>query len=409
LITTSTKGVDPMTEPKDTTFFAMKLLEFQTAEDPLLAMIEWMTNQLMELEIEQKCNAPKGVHENARTAYRSGYRTRRFDTRLGTLYMLIPKLRNGGYVPFFVTERKRSEQALIEIIKEAWINGVSTRKIDHLAKAMGIENITASQVSNITSELDNQVEEFRNSPLEKEYPVIWVDALYEKIRDNRKVVSVAIMVVRAVDMDGKVRIIAVENMYNESEETYKALFNKLKDRGLEKVWLLVSDAHKGLKAAIDTCFLGACWQRCKVHFMRNILAHVAPKEKAGFAQQLKLVWNQRDAKHAEDCAKALEKEYGQRFPKAIECLMDGLEDSLQFYNFPELDSRKIASNNGIERTNKEIRRRSRVVGVFPSTNSYLRLLVCYLMEYQDDNESGRSYLSSESILEQRQLNDAKVA
>ena len=136
---------------------------------------------------------------------------------------------------------------------------------------------------------------------------------------------------------------------------------------------------------------------------------ILTKEKAGFAQQLKLVWNQRDAKHAEDCAKALEKEYGQRFPKAIECLMEGLEDSLPFYNFPELDSRKIASNNGIERINKEIRRKSRVVGVFPSTGSYLRLLVCYLMECQDDNESGRAYLSSESILEQRQLNNARVA
>ena len=234
-----------MTETKDTTFFAMKLLEFQTAEDPLLAMIEWMTNQLMELEIEQKCNAAKGVHGNARTAYRSGYRPRRFDTRLGTLYMLVPKLRNGGYVPFFVTERKRSEQALIEIIKEAWINGVSTRKIDHLAKAMGIENITASQVSNITSELDSQVEEFRNSPLDGEYPVIWVDALYEKIRDDRKVISVAIMVVRAVDLEGKVRIIAVEPMYNESEATYTALFDKLRDRGLEKVWLVVSGCPQG--------------------------------------------------------------------------------------------------------------------------------------------------------------------
>ena len=398
-----------MTEPKDTTFFTMKLLEFQTAEDPLLAMIEWMTNQLMELEIEQKCNAPKGVHGNARTAYRSGYRTRRFDTRLGTLYMLIPKLRNGGYVPFFVTERKRSEQALIEIIKEAWINGVSTRKIDHLAKAMGIENITASQVSNITSELDSQVEQFRNSALDEEYPVIWVDALYEKIRDDRKVISVAIMVVRAVDMEGKVRIIAVEPMYNESEATYTALFDKLRERGLEKVWLVVSDAHKGLRAAIDKCFLGASWQRCKVHLMRNILAHVAYKEKEGFAKQLKLVWKQKDARHAEACARDIEKEYGQRFPKAIECLMEGLEDSLQFYNFPELDSRKIASNNGIERLNAEIRRRSRVVGVFPSTGSYMRLLVCYLMEYQDDNETGRSYLSSESIREQRQLNDARVA
>lgn len=398
-----------MTKTNDTTFFAMKLLEFQEAKDPLLAMLEWTTTQLMELEIEQKCNASKGSHDKARTAYRSGYRTRRFDTRLGTLYMLVPKLRNGGYVPFFVTEKKRSEMALIEVVKEAWVNGVATRKIDNLAKALGLEGITASQVSNMTAELDSQVEEFRNSPLDEEYPVIWVDALYEKIRDNRKVISVAIMVVRAVDMDGKVRIIAVEPMYSESEQTYTALFDKLKERGLQKVWLVVSDAHKGLRAAIGKSFLGASWQRCKVHFMRNILAHIPAKQKDGFAKQLKLVWKQKDAEHAEACARELEKEYGQRFPKAINCLMEGLEDSLQFYNFPELDSRKIASNNGIERLNVEIRRRSRAVGVFPSTSSYMRLLVTYLMEYQDDSESGRAYISAISIEEQRQLNDAKVA
>lgn len=398
-----------MTETKDTTFFAMKLLEFQEAEDPLLAMLEWTTSQMMELEIEQKCNAPKGVHDEARTAYRSGYRTRRFDTRLGTLYMLVPKLRKGGYVPFFVTEKKRSELALIEVVQEAWINGVSTRKIDNLAKTLGIEGITASQVSNMTAELDSQVEEFRNSPLEKEYPVLWVDAIYEKVRDGRKIISVAIMVVKAVDLDGKVRIIAVTPMYNESEETYKHLFNSLKERGLEKVWLVVSDAHKGLKAAIDQCFLGAAWQRCKVHFMRNILAHVAPKQKVAFSKQLKLIWHQKNERDALAWGRAIEEEYGQRFPKAIKCLMEGLEDSLQFYHFPELDSRKIASNNGIERLNVEIRRRSRAVGVFPSISSYMRLITCYLIEYQDDKETDRSYISAKSIEEQRQLNDAKSA
>ncbi len=395
-----------MTENKNIMFFEMKLLEFQEAEDPLLAMIEWMTNQMMELEIAQKCNAPKGIHEKARKAYRSGYRPRRFDTRLGTLYMLVPKLRNGGYVPFFVTEKKRSEQALIEVIQEAWINGVSTRKIDRLAKAIGIEGISASQVSTITAELDNQVGEFRNRALDEEYPVIWVDALYEKIRDNGKVVSIAVLVVRAVDLQGKAHIIAVEPMYSESEASYSLLFDKLKERGLKKVWLVVSDAHVGLQAAIRKSFLGASWQRCKVHFMRNILSYVGQKEKAAFAKQLKLVWRQPDKEHAIAYAKSLEKEYEKQFPKAIECLMNGLEDSLQFYEYPLLDSRKTSSNNGIERMNMEIRRRSRVVGVFPSMDSYMRLLTCYLIEYEDDNQTNRCYLHAESIQEQRRLTSA---
>jgi len=318
-------------------------------------------------------------------------------------YLRVPKIRNGSYIPFFVTEKKRSEQALIEVIQEAWINGVSTRKIDRLAKTIGIENISVSQVSTITAELDSQVEEFRSSPLDTEYPVIWVDALYEKIRDNGKVVSIAVLVVRAVDLQGKAHIIAVEPMYSESEASYSLLFNKLKERGLEKVWLVVSDAHLGLQAAIRKCFLGASWQRCKVHFMRNILSYVGQKEKAAFAKQLKLVWRQPDKKHAIAYAKALEKEYETRFPKAIECLINGLEDSLQFYDYPLLDSRKTSSNNGIERINKEIRRRSSVVGVFPSMSSYMRLLTCYLLEYEDDNQTNRCYLHAESIEEQRRL------
>ncbi|WP_320130699.1 IS256 family transposase [uncultured Sphaerochaeta sp.] len=395
-----------MTETNDSTFFAMKLLEFEDAEDPLLAMIQWMTNQMMELEVEQKCNTSKGTHEKERQAYRSGYRPRRFDTRLGTLYMLVPKLRNGGYVPFFVTEKKRSEQALINVIQEAWTNGVSTRKIDRLAKAIGIEGISATQVSNITGELDSQVTEFRNRPLEEEYPVLWVDALYEKIRDDGKVINAAVLVVRAVDLHGVVHMIAVEPMYGESEASYSQLFDKLRERGLQKVWLVVSDAHPGLQAAIRKCFLGASWQRCKVHFMRNILAHVGQKAKEDFARQLKQIWQQPDKQHAISYARAIEAEYGDTFPQAIECLMGGLEDSLQFYDYPLLDSRKIASNNGTERANAEIRRRSRVVGVFPSAGSYLRLLVCYLMEYEDDNQSNRCYLKAEAIEEQRRLRHA---
>lgn len=392
-----------MAKTKDTTFFEMKLLEFANSKDPLLEMLDWMTKQIMELEISDKCNSEKGKHTDNRAAYRSGYRTRRFDTRLGTLYMLVPKLRNGGYVPFFVTEKKRSERALIQVVQEAWTNGVSTRKIDRLAKQLGIEGISAAQVSNMTYELNDQVEEFRNRPLNKEYPVIWVDALYEKIRDNGKVINAAVLVVRAVDLDGIVHIIAIEPMYSESEATYTILFNKLKERGLEKVWLTVSDAHLGLQAAISKCFVSGSWQRCKVHFQRNILAHVGQKAKASFAKQLKQIWLQPDKEHAIEMANLLANEFENKFPKAIECLFNGLEDSLTFYDFPLLDSRKIASNNGCERANAEIRRRSRVVGVFPSMDSYMRLLVSYLMEYEDDNQTSKCYIKRSSLLEQRRL------
>ena len=394
---------DPMTKTKDTTFFENKLLQFITEEDPLLAMLQWVTDKLVEVEVAQKVNSLKGKHSRDRTTYRCGTRVRRFDTRLGTLYMVIPKLRKGGYIPFFVTEKKRSEQALIEVIQETWKNGISTRKIDRVAKSLGIENISASQVSEINKGLDDMVHEFRTRPLESEYPVLWVDALYGKIRNDGRVQNMAVQVVKGINKEGMPQILAVEPMENESEETYRALFSKLKSRGLKTVWLCVSDAHKGLQAAIRKEFIGASWQRCKVHFMRNILAHVNQKEKEKFASYLKQIWLEPDKESAVACAERLIVNYGKRFPQAIECLENGLEDSLQFYEFPEIDHRKIATTNSLERLNVEIRRRSRVVGIFPSIGSYVRLITSYLMEYEEDWQSGRSYINHEALAKQRVL------
>ncbi|MCQ2613319.1 MAG: transposase [Treponemataceae bacterium] len=188
------------------------------------------------------------------------YRIKRFDTRLG--YLAVPKLRQDGYIPFFVAEKKRSEQALIEVVQECWINGVSTRKIENIARKIGIESLTASEVSEINHGLDEMVHEFRNRRLEAEYPVIWADALYEKIRDDHRIQNKAVMEIKAVNLAGEQEILAVEPMESESEETYTVLFRNLQDRGVEKVWLCVSDAHKGLQAAIKKCFLGTTWQIC---------------------------------------------------------------------------------------------------------------------------------------------------
>lgn len=392
-----------MTKPKDTTFFESKLLEFITESDPLLSMLQWVTDKLIEVEVAQKVKAVKGKHTVERTTYRCGTRVRRFDTRLGTLYLIIPKLRKGGYIPFFVTEKKRSEQALIQVVQEAWTNGISTRKIDKVAKSLGIENISASQVSDINKGLDAMVEEFRTRQLEAEYPVIWADALYEKIRDDGYVNNKAVMVVKGINLQGIPQVLAVEPMPNESEATYRDLFSRLKRRGISKIWLCVSDAHPGLQAAIRKEFLGACWQRCKVHFMRNILAHVNQKEKEKFASLLKQIWLEPDRESAIACAERLIVKYEKRFPQAIECLDAGLEDSLQFYAFPEIDHRKISSSNTLERLNVEIRRRSRVVGIFPSIDSYIRLITSFLIEYEEDWQTGRSYINEAVLAKQREL------
>ena len=377
--------------------FEKMLMKFVSAEDPMLSMLKWLCERLMEAEVDEKIGAEKSERVSNRQGYRSGYRVRRFDTRMGTMYLMVPKLRNGGYIPFFVEAKKRSEAALLNVIQEAYVNGVSTRKIEKLTKTLGIESISRSQVSVITKDLNEQVEAFRNRKIEATYPVLWVDALYEKIRDNRSVKNMAVLVVSGITVDGKRDILAIEPMYEESAATYTELFTNLKTRGLEKVWLVVSDAHKGLIKAARESFVGCSWQRCKVHFMRNILAHISGRDKKSFAEKLKQIWLQPDYDSAKKYAGLLMDDYESKYSEAVAILEEGLEDSLQFFSYAEIDSRKIASTNILERLNREIRRRTKVVGIFPSMDSYIRLVTSYLIEYSEDWASGRSYINPKII------------
>ena len=386
-----------MVYSNSTVSFEKMLMKFMSEADPMLSMLKWLCEQLMEAEVTSKVNAAKSERTPERSGYRSGYRVRRFDTRMGSIYLFVPKLRKGGYIPFFISEKKRSEVALMNVIQEAYINGVSTRKIEKLAKSLGIDSISRSQVSEITKELNDQVAAFRNRPLEKTYPVLWVDALYEKIRYGKHVKNMAVLVVIGVDESGHRDILTIEPMQEESEATYKELFENLKARGLKDAWLVVSDAHKGLMKAIQSSFIGCCWQRYKVHFMRNILAHVPAKGKATFAGKLKQIWLQPDIESAKAYANSLMDQYENLYPSAIEVLELGLEDSLQFYNFERMDFRKISSTNMLERLNREIRRRTNVVGIFPSMDSYIRLVTTYLIEYAEDWSSGRCYIKPETI------------
>ena len=386
--------------------FKKALLQFVTEPDPVLAMLEWVAEQMMQIEAEAKVGAEKGKHSKVRMTHFSGRRVRRMDTRLGTIYLYVPKVRKGGYVPFFVTERKRSELALATLVQEAFINGVSTRRIERLAQALGIENISASQVSEINKGLSGQVEDYRSRPLEEEYPFLWIDAHYDKVRVEDRVVTLALMIAHGVSSSGSREILAIEPMFDESEDSWREFFRKLKKRGMKRVCLCVSDAHAGIQAAVRKELLGASWQRCKVHFMRNILAKVPHKEKRRFAAHLKQIWLQPDRKSARRAANQLAQEYGDRFVDAIRCLEEGLEDSLQFYSFPEIDAKKISSTNMSERTVREVRRRSRVIGVFPSVESWVRLETCYLMEYSEDWRSDRSYIKREKVQEVVERNRA---
>ncbi len=352
---------------------------------------------MMRIEAETKVGATKGKHSQDRSTYFSGTRIRRVDTRMGTVYLVVPKVRKGGYVPFFISERRRSEQVLIAVVQEAFINGISTRKIERLAHAMGIENISAGQVSEFNKELDAQVVDFKTRPLDEEYPFLWIDALYQKVRVEGRVISVAVMVACGLNKAGTREILAVEPMFDESEDSWRVFFRKLKARGMKRIALCVSDAHAGIQAAVRKEWLGASWQRCKVHFMRNILAKVPHKEKGRFAAHLKQIWLAPDKISAQRSARALAEEYEKRFPEAISCLDEGLEDSLSYYDFPEIDPKRISSTNSQERVNMEIRRRSRVVGVFPSVESFVQLTICYLVEYSEDWGNERSYVREDKL------------
>lgn len=382
------------------------LTGFLVEEDPLKAMLEWLAEELMRVEAEARVGAEKGKHSEERKTHFSGYRVRKLHSRVGTLYLMVPKVRKGGYIPFFLTERKRSEVALMSLVQEAFINGVSTRKIERLARALGIESLSASQVSEITRSLDERVQEFRTRLLKEEYPFLWIDAIYEKVRVDGKVQSVAVMVAYGVDSEGEREVLAVEPMWEESEDSWKEFIKGLKKRGVKRVGMVISDAHRGIQGAVRKELVGTVWQRCKVHFMRNILARVPHRDKARVAEKVKQIWLQPDMKSAEKLARLIIEEYEGKYPEAMGCLEEGLEDSLQFYNFPEVDKRRISSTNVLERVNREIRRRSRVVGVFPSVSSYLRLIASYLMEYTEDWANDYAYIKPERF---RQVLEGSLA
>ena len=383
---------------KNNTGLEELLLQCLSEPDPMLSMLDWLCSRLMEAEISNKAGADKNEHSETRTGYRSGYRPRRLDTRMGTMYLMVPKLRTGGYIPFFITERKRSENALIHVIQEAFVQGVSTRRMEKLAKSLGIESISKSCVSEMTKGLNEQVSSFRTRDLSgTTYPILWTDALYEKVRVDGRVISMAVLIVCGVNKEGQREILALEPMMEESKESYSQLFRNLKKRGLSGPVLIVSDAHSGLKSAIAEEFPGASWQRCKVHFMRNILVNVPHHAKEAFASELKEIWTAPTEEDARRRAERLTEKYEGRFPKAVRILEEGLDDSLAFYGLEDVDPRKISSTNMLERLNKEIRRRTRPIGIFPNADSYIRLVTIYLIEYSEDWSTNRAYFSKDSL------------
>ena len=362
---------------------ANKLVEMaSSAEDPLRGMAEMIADFVMEAEVTAKVGAEPHERSAERTTHRNGFRDRRWDTRLGTLSLKVPKLREGGYVPSFIEHRKRSEQALVSVIQEAVVRGVSTRKIEAVLGELGIAGVSAGQVSQLCTALDEKVRQFRERPL-GEIRYVWVDALYEKVREDERVESMAVVIATGVNLQGRREVLGLDVIPTESEEGWTQFFKGLKERGLQAVRLVVSDAHGGLKAAVRKV-LKAEWQRCKVHFYRNVLVHVTKRSQAEVSEAMKAVFVQRDEKSAKAKAADVMRQFQSRFAKAMEIFEAGIDDVLSYLHYPPPHRTRLSSNNPIERLNQEIRRRTRVVGIFPHRGACLRLIGMLLVEMHED-------------------------
>jgi putative transposase len=368
--------------------------------DFLRESIQLLTQMLIELEAEERIGAEKYERTSERSNQRNGYRPRSWETRVGEVDLRIPKLRKGSFFPSLLEPRRRTEKALLAVVQQAYIEGVSTRKVDDLLKALGLTGIDKSKVSRICKDLDELVEQFRNRPLEGEYPYLWLDALYLKVRQNHRIVSLALVIAIGVDGEGQRQILGFALGASEESAFWLDFLRSLVERGLKGVQLVISDAHEGLKAAIGQVLTGATWQRCRVHFMRNVLAHVPKRDKALVAAAIRTVFAQPDREAARQQLAEVVKAMCKRWPRAAEILERAEDDILAYMAFPRKHWTRIYSTNPLERLNKEVKRRTQVVGVFPDQPSVIRLTGAILMEIDDEWQAdARRYFSLETMRE----------
>jgi putative transposase len=367
--------------------------------DALRSLLSQALHSVMEAELSDRVGAGHYERSDGRQDFRNGTRPRRFDTRMGSLDLAVPRLREGVYFPSFLEHATRSERAVVALVQEAIISGVSTRKIAKLVAELGITSLSKSQASAMCEALDEQARAFRERPLTGRYPYLFLDAVYEKMRIYRTVQSQACVIAYGIREDGIRELIGLDVVNTESEESWTTFLRSLTARGLDGVKLVITDAHGGLVKAVPTVFVGATWQRCKVHFTRNVAAHAPEAYKKKLAGAMQGLFQQPDQDAALAFFETLRVQYGKSCAKAIQILENGLSDALAFMAFPREHWSRISSTNPIERINKEIRRRTRVIGVFPSVDSALRLIGMILLEQTEDWAADKRYMSEESMLQ----------
>ena len=387
-----------MTEPSLPLPIALRKSIEESSPDLLRSLLQAVVEQLMSAEADARCGAPYGERSAERTNARNGYRTRPWETRLGEIDLAIPKLRKGSYFPEWLLEpRRRSERALLAAIAEAYVLGVSTRRVERLLETLGLSGISKSRVSEICSELDPAVDAFRQRPLTLPYPYVWLDALDMKCREEGGGVGVSVVVATGVSSEGRREVLGVDVFTSEDGAAWLAFLRGLKARGLSGVRLVISDAHSGLKAAIASVFTGSSWQRCRTHLITNVLAKVPKAAQPGVAALFRMIFLQQDATAVRQQAEHVLAVLDERWPDAAKIFGDAFEDVLAFTAFPKEHWRQIWSNNPQERLNKEIRRRTDVVGIFPNRAAIVRLVGALLAEQHDEWAVGRRYFSLESV------------
>ncbi len=381
----------------------MDWLRKQVAEadaDFLREAVSFMVSSLMDAEVSAICGADFGERTPERTNKRNGYRERDWDTRAGTVELSIPKIRKGSYFPSWLLEpRKRAEKALVSVIADCYLAGVSTRRVDKLVKTLGIEGISKSQVSRMAKSLDEVVESFRNRPLDEgPYAYLWLDAQVQKVREGGRVVNVATVIAIAVNSDGHREVLGMDVFTSEDGSGWTAFLRGLTARGLSGVKLVVSDAHQGLKDAVASCVPGASWQRCRAHFMRNLLCRVPKASQDLVATIVRSIFSQPDEKSVRAQHSYVVEQLSGKFPEAARLLDEATEEILAFASFPKAHWKQIWSNNPLERLNREIRRRTDVVGIFPDRQAVVRLVGAVLSEQNDEWQVARRYMGVESLV-----------
>jgi transposase-like protein len=374
----------------------LELVEQEADADLVREMLAFAAERMMEMEIEAKTGAPVGSRSPERLNQRNGYRERAWDTRAGRIELAIPKLRKGSYFPSFLEPRRTAEKALVAVIQEAYIQGISTRSVDDLVKAMGGTGVSKSQVSRLITEIDERVNAFLNRPIEGEWPYLWIDATYLKEREGGRIVSTAVIVAVGVNTLGKREVLGVASGPSEAEVFWKGFLRSLADRGLRGVKLVISDDHKGLRSAAGKVF-HATQQRCRVHWMRNALAHVGPKQRPAVVAMLKTIFAQESAEAAHKQWHHVADALRERYDK-LAIMMDGSrEEVLAYMAFPKEHWPQISSTNPLERVNKEIKRRADVIGIFPNTAAVIRLVGALMLEQNDEWSVSRRYMTLETI------------